>query len=207
MEAASRGYGGRLAKQQAESAGGAGETARGNSYHVSRFVSSAAIILFCSIAAIVSACTHATPDATWPKNRIEYFITNIFPHMSSETKYQNFIAGELGSKFTEDDFVGYMTENGSECSRDAANDTVYCMYITFGRGIDLSDPWKSADYSNFWCFWSIPPVDRPTVRFRFSGSYIGIGRDFPGQSQHDFAEKHHVPSCRTLLLKMYGAEK
>lgn len=153
----------------------------------------------------LAACTQEPPEITRPNNRIQYFIGKKFSHMTSQEKYQDFIEHELGSFFSENDFIEYMTRNEAECNRSSLNNIVYCQYIDFksmpyGRGAGGIDRY----YMPF-CFAVIPSPDRTIVSFRAM-----IGRlipSFPTLDRREFARQQGVPDCRTLWLKEHGVEK
>lgn len=159
------------------------------------------LLLVCAL--ILSSC--AKDQVGTSSDRIRHFIANEFHRMASQQKYMEFIEREIGAGFTEHDFIHYMEDNGAECDRDAGNGVVYCRYILFGKMVSPRSLWESIDIADFWCFWSIPPAEAPTVRF--SKAWFAEGRDFPAQTTKEYARSHRVSSCKDFLFRFNGAEK
>jgi|GEM_PF-4512692 hypothetical protein len=160
------------------------------------------IAFICSL--LLAACAEKPPEITAPNNRIQYFLARESHRMTSQQKYQEFIERELGSYFHENDFVAYIGANEAECDRDPENNILYCVYVDFKVVPRDSDLWKTMNAVSYFCFWVLPPADRPTVRF----SQVGAGSvaEFP-TNRAGFARAHNFPGCRARLLKFQGYEK
>lgn len=150
------------------------------------------------------SCAKTPPKITQPNNRIQYFIAHEFNKMTSQSKYQEFVERELGSGFTEGDFVNYMSSNEAECERDKFNGIMYCRYIDFKfapSGPGLFDAYNAVSY---FCFWALPPSDHPTVKFRQAGA--SSVSEFP-INRNDLVLTRNLPGCRVLLRQEHGVER
>lgn len=159
------------------------------------------IIMACAL--MLGGCmTDRGPPITRPDNRIQQFLGNERFHMTSREKYQEFIERELGAGFTEQDFVAYMEANEADCARDPVNQIMYCRYVKFAivpQGFDIS---KRQNSANTYCFWAMPPSDRPTVNFHQADA--DTVSEFPAD-RREFARSR--PGCRQLLLRFHGWDR
>ena len=125
--------------------------------------------------------------------------------MKSQQTYQAFIEGELGRGFTEHDFVAYMENSGAHCARDPDAQVMYCRYMTFGTTADRTVYRKSTHALT--CGASGPFHRLDTQEWITIGLGSGGARDFPSQSDADFSQRHHIPSCKALFHKQTELRK
>jgi hypothetical protein len=163
---------------------------------------SKAIIVGC--APLLSSCPERPPEITVPNNRVQYFLAHEFSRMTSQQRYQDFMERELRAEFTEQEFVSYMEANDAECERDPQKKIMYCRYIDFKVVPRASDLLKTMNAVSYFCFWALPPADRPKVNFYQAGA--GSISELPA-SRAEFARSRNIPICRSLLLKFRGIEK
>lgn len=166
------------------------------------------VLLAAGIAVLIvwalAACQRQWPEIIAPDNRIQHFIGQVKPLMRSQEKYQEFIEHELGNGFTEQDFATYMERNDAECARDIKNEIMYCRYIDFKMMPRPSDISKSFIFVRYYCFWVLPPAERPTARFSQAGAKSAA--ELP-TDRHEYARAHNIPGYRELLPRWIGAEK
>lgn len=177
---------------------------------------------------LLSGCTRdPSPAITRPDNRIQYFLAQGIYLLSGEFRerfrkemgrhpsgeegweisaktFHEFMTRELGRGFTEGDFVAYMEANEAECARDPQNGIMYCRYIDFKEVPEPVDLLKTYSAVSYYCFWALPPADKPLLRALQAGA--GSVKEFPA-SRAEFSRTRDIAGCRALLLKFHGVEK
>lgn len=132
------------------------------------------------------------PPITIANNRIEQFLYR-------EPGYKNiqaFVERELGTHFSEEDFVRYMEANEAECERDPIDTLMYCRYVSFKFGRSPWDIYKTFNAVSVYCFWARPAAGRPDLDVYQPGA--DRVDEFP-TDRREYARSVKLADCWTLL--------
>lgn len=142
---------------------------------------------------LVAGCPETRSYMATSNNRIQYYLDREVYRLKSKNRFQEFISRDLGSEFSDQDFVVYMEDNEATCKRYNTTSYISCKYLDFKETIiPFDSKWNSKQYLVF-CFWKLPSKNKPLVKGRQISAHII--QEWPSIRRQDFALAANVPDC------------